>query len=132
MSDKKPPIKSATSTEVDQFLKAVAKVPHTSAGKGRLVFAMDATASRQPTWDRACQLQGEMFTQTKGLGGLSVQLCFYRGYDEFRTSPWHDNTDRVLKAMLTVQCLGGHTQFKEFLSILLANINEIQSRRWFS
>ena len=31
---------------------------------GRLIFAMDATASREPTWDRACQIQGEMFDAT--------------------------------------------------------------------
>ena len=34
-----------------------------SAGRGRLVFALDATMSRQPTWDLACRLQGEMFTR---------------------------------------------------------------------
>ena len=28
---------------------------------GWLIFALDATMSRQPTWDEACSLQGEMF-----------------------------------------------------------------------
>ncbi|OMH32800.1 hypothetical protein [Motiliproteus sp. MSK22-1] len=120
MSEKKTPTKSVASKEVDQFLKAVAKAPQIKSGRGRLVFAMDATASRQPTWDRACQLQGDMFTQTKGLGGLSIQLCFYRGYDEFRASPWHDSTDRMLKAMLAVKCLGGHTQIQRVLKHALS------------
>ena len=44
------------------------------------MFAMDATASREPTWDQACDLQAEMFPATDGLGGLEVQLVFYRGH----------------------------------------------------
>ena len=47
-----------------------------SAGAGRLLFAMDATASREPSWDQACHLQAEMFGATDGLGGLEVQLVF--------------------------------------------------------
>ncbi len=116
MPDNKTPVKPAGSREVDRFLDAVSRAPTiSSGGRGRLIFAMDATASRQPTWDRACQLQGDMFTRTRGLGGLDVQLCFYRGYDEFRVSPWHHQADRLLKAMLTVSCLGGHTQIRRVL-----------------
>ncbi|MCX8017595.1 MAG: DUF3418 domain-containing protein, partial [Rhodocyclaceae bacterium] len=48
-----------------------------------LLFAIDATASRQPTWDRACFLTGHMFDATRSLGGLSMSLCYYRGYGEF-------------------------------------------------
>jgi len=43
------------------------------------MFAMDATASRKPTWDHACHLQAQMFEATDGLGGLAIQLCYYRG-----------------------------------------------------
>ena len=53
-----------------------------ASGQGRLIFAMDATASREPTWDRACHIQGEMFETTAGLGGLAIQLVFYRGFGE--------------------------------------------------
>ena len=49
-------------------------------GRARLIFAMDATASREPTWDRACQVQGQMFLETAALGGLEVQLVYYRGF----------------------------------------------------
>src|SRR5262245_23084506 len=45
------------------------------AMRGRLIFALDATASRQPTWDTACTLQGEMFCE---IGGLDLQLVYYR------------------------------------------------------
>ncbi len=116
MPDKSLP-RPSSRQEVDQFLHQVASAPspRSGQGRGRLIFAMDATASRQPTWDRACQLQGDMFTQTRGLGTLDIQLCFYRGYDEFRVSPWHHRADTLLRAMSTVTCLGGATQIERVL-----------------
>ena len=58
--------------DVRKFLDKVAAAPiRTKIGeKGRLIFGLDATASRQPAWDRACHLQGEMFQETAALGGL--------------------------------------------------------------
>ena len=52
----------STGAEVEAFLKKVALTarPVKTAGRGRLIFAMDATASREPTWDRACHIQAEM------------------------------------------------------------------------
>ncbi|NVK44481.1 MAG: VWA domain-containing protein [Oceanospirillaceae bacterium] len=103
--------------EIDQFLHQVAKTTPPPAGKGgRLIFALDATASREPTWDHACQLQSEMFEQTRELGGLSVQLCYYRGYREFFASDWLQDTDRLLRQMNAVSCLGGHTQIARLLT----------------
>ena len=115
MSDKK--IQVVTSPGVNQFLSKVATTPvnKSSAEKGRLVFAMDATASREPTWDHACHLQGEMFSATDTLGGLSVQLCYYRGFAEFRADPWCDSTSALLSQMSAVRCLGGHTQISRVL-----------------
>lgn len=101
--------------EIDQFLGQVAQTPTTGSG-GRLIFALDATASREPTWDHACQLQSEMFEQTRSLGGLSVQLCYYRGYREFFASDWLQDTDRLLRQMNSVRCLGGHTQIARLLT----------------
>lgn len=117
MSKDKTPSTDTQPVAIDQFLDQVKQTPvvKSSGERGRLIFAMDATASRQPTWDRACQLQGDMFTQTRGLGGLDLQLCFYRGYGEFRVSPWHHRTEQVLKAMQAVTCLGGHTQIRKVL-----------------
>ena len=74
----------STPTEVSEFLRQVAKTSATLAPRGRLIFALDATASRQPTWDRACQLQGDMFAAAAELGGLALQLVWYRGYGEFQ------------------------------------------------
>ena len=75
---------------VHAFLEEVAKAPspRPGGGRARLIFAMDATASREPTWDRACQVQSQMFLETAALGGLDVQLVYYRGFDECRASRW--------------------------------------------
>lgn len=70
----------SSGSEIDAFLKSVqqfAPVPH--AARGRMVFALDATMSRQPTWDMACALQGEMFSAAASVGNLSVQLVYFRG-----------------------------------------------------
>ena len=86
--DRKVP--SAAGTAVDSFVKQVGRLPanHAPGSRGRLLFAMDATASREPTWDHACTIQGEMFVAADALGGLDVRLAFYRGFDEFKVSRW--------------------------------------------
>jgi hypothetical protein len=98
-------------TAVSAFLDKLSKLPAVRpAGRGRLIFAVDATASRQPAWDRACHLQSEMFQATEGLGGLSVQLCFWRGYREFAATPFLSDTKELARRMSGVSVLGGQTQ----------------------
>ena len=79
--DKLPSKKKADPSEVAAFLNKVSATPvnKVGAGRGRLLFAMDATASREPTWDHAARLQGEMFQATAELGGLDVQRPLARG-----------------------------------------------------
>ncbi len=107
----------STDDQVAAFLRKVAATPvvRPSAGRGRLVFAMDATASREPTWDRACHLQADMFHAADGLGGLEVQLVFYRGYGECKASPWLSAPDELVRRMVKVRCLGGRTQLRKVL-----------------
>jgi len=97
-ADKDLPQKSSRAA-IDEFVKQVRSTPVNKASgeRGRLIFAMDATASREPTWDRACQIQGEMFSETAALGGLDIQLCYYRGYGEFEASPWLSSADVLLQ-----------------------------------
>ena len=83
--------------------------------RGRLMFALDATASREPTWDKACQLQGEMFRETAALGGLEIQLCYYRGFGEFEATPWLTSSNELLQRMTSVSCRGGQTQIEKVL-----------------
>lgn len=107
----------ATDQDIDKFLKKVASTPITKAAgkRGRLIFALDATASREPTWDRACHLQGEMFAETAALGGLDIQLVYYRGFGECRASKWTRRSEDLLRIMTSVFCLGGHTQIRKVL-----------------
>lgn len=108
---------TSSASEIDAFLSKVASTPtvRPAGGRGRLIFAMDATASREPTWDRACHLQGEMFQATESLGGLDVQLVFYRGFGECKASPWCSEPAALLKRMTSVHCLGGQTQIGKVL-----------------
>lgn len=115
-----PSPRPTSNSEVDAFLRQVATTRAPSAGRGRLLFAMDATASREPTWDRACQIQGEMFDATASLGGLSVQLAYYRGFGEFRATPWVSSSGALVRHMSGVSCRGGHTQIGRVLGHAVA------------
>ncbi|MEE8379056.1 MAG: VWA domain-containing protein [Gammaproteobacteria bacterium] len=110
------PSKSSTA-DINSFLAKVRVTPAaiTAGKKGRLIFAMDATASREPSWDHASQLQAQMFSDTANLGGLEIQLCYYRGFAEFHASPWLSNTDQLLRQMTAVHCSAGHTQINKIL-----------------
>ncbi len=114
----KPPAPSqSTSTDVADFLKRMKEIaPATTAGRGRLVFAMDATMSRQPTWDMALALQADMFGVVREIGGLDVQLVFFRGAGECRASKWVADPAALARLMTTVQCRGGFTQIRKVLS----------------
>ena len=87
-----------------------------ASGRGRLVFAMDATMSRQPTWDMALALQADMFAAVKAVGGLDVQLVYFRGSSECRASRWVSNPDALAALMARVGCAGGYTQIAKVLS----------------
>lgn len=104
--------------DVDAFLSqlAAAPAPQRRAGeRGRLIFAMDATASREPTWETAIQIQAEMFSETAALGGLEVQLAWYRGFGEFRASEWVGDSTALVARMTAVRCLAGRTQIGRVL-----------------
>ncbi|MEE8428457.1 MAG: VWA domain-containing protein [Gammaproteobacteria bacterium] len=103
--------------EVDAFLRAVASTPALTSftTPGRLIFAMDATASREPSWNQACHIQTQMFQETAAIGGLEIQLCYYRGYGEFHSLPWLSDSKHLLREMTAVYCLGGHTQIEKVL-----------------
>ncbi len=106
------------SQEVSDFLDKLARTPavRSSDGVGRLMFAMDATASREPSWDSACHIQSEMFKATDGLGGLEVQLVFFRGFGECKNSSWLSSSDDLVRRMTSVYCRGGRTQIGKVLS----------------
>lgn len=115
--ERKVPTKRSSSGDVAAFLKKAAGTPVRSAGgaNGRLIFAMDATASRGPSWAQAMAIQAEMFQEAAGVGGLDVQLVYYRGLMDFGASPWLGEADRVVNLMRSVDVLGGPTQIERVL-----------------
>jgi hypothetical protein len=117
MNRKDLPSKRGSSDPVETFLDQVARTPRptSASGRGRLIFALDATASREPTWDRACQVQGEMFLETAALGGLDVQLVYYRGFRECQASRWVSQPADLVRLMTGVRCLAGKTQIRRVL-----------------
>jgi hypothetical protein len=112
--------KLSSSAEVAEFLRKAAAAKTVKPVSGRLIFALDATASRQPTWDHACQLQGEMFVETAGLGGLAIQLVWYRGLGEFDAGPWVSQSAKLVRVMSGVFCQGGITQLARVLKHAIA------------
>jgi hypothetical protein len=104
--------------EITEFLSKLraAPVAKTTGKRGRLLFAMDATMSRQPTWDKALQIQAEMFHETQAIGGLDVQLVYFRGFNECRASKWVSEPDALARLMTAIDCRGGNTQIGRVLA----------------
>lgn len=117
MTDNRKFPSTAAGGAVDAFVKQVGSLPASRApgSRGRLLFGMDATASREPTWDHACTIQGEMFVAADALGGLDVRLAFYRGFDEFKVSRWTSDGHELARLMSAVRCLAGRTQVAKML-----------------
>ena len=117
---------TSSSGDVDAFLRDLNRAPavRPGGGRGRLIFALDATASREPSWDRACRIQGEMFEATAALGGLDVRLVFYRGFAECKASRWMQSADDLHRAMRAVSCIGGETQIERVLAHAIAETKQ--------
>lgn len=136
----------SSSKSVEDFLKSDEQIPgnrsvqeflsksdqlattQTATGSGRLLFAMDATASREHAWDMACQIQADMFMSTQSLGALEISLCYYRGYNEFQSFDWTQNATKLRDQMLQVHCLAGQTQIKRTLEHALATCTQQKIR----
>src|SRR6266540_2394745 len=126
MGKSKAPVKAgitqpeaSAAEDVSSFLEQVKRMPpveRRAGERGRLIFAMDATMSRQPTWDRALQIQSEMFIETEKIGGLDVQLIYFRGFNECRASKWVSEPSALARIMTGVDCRGGNTQIGKVLS----------------
>jgi hypothetical protein len=114
----KAPVSSAARAgAVDEFIEKARRVAAgaPALGRGRLIFALDATMSRQPTWDIAQSIQGEMFAATAKQGGLDVQLVYFRGFDECRASNFVSGGHGLAMLMSKISCRGGHTQIAKVL-----------------
>lgn len=115
--DRSRPVVTPASKDVAAFLDRARQVaPAVPPGSGRLVFALDATMSRQPTWDSARVLQAEMFQEAAASGGLAIQLVYFRGLAECRASGFVSDGDKLASLMRRIDCRGGHTQIGRVLS----------------
>jgi hypothetical protein len=111
------PAALSQAADVARFIaKVKALGPAKGLDRGRLVFAMDATMSREPTWDMALALQADMFRAVEEVGGLDVQLVFFRGAGECRASHWVSEPKELARLMTQVACHGGYTQIGKVLS----------------
>jgi hypothetical protein len=100
---------TSTSKALDEFLARVRE-----SAKGRVVFALDATASRQPTWDTAAKLTAEMFRAAPA--GLAMQLVYFRGHNECVSSRWFTDARSLTTTMTQIVCRAGETQIGKVLA----------------
>jgi hypothetical protein len=116
------PAPAAARPEIAAFIEQLRSLGPAAAGgkRGRLIFALDATMSRQPTWDSACALQADMFREAASTGGLDIQLVYFRGLSECAASSWVSQTARLAQLMTRIDCRGGHTQIGKVLSHAVA------------
>lgn len=111
------PAPASSRPEIAEFIERVRGLgPAAAAGtRGRLIFALDATMSRQPTWDTACALQADMFREAANAGGLDIQLVYFRGLGECGASGWVAGAEKLAALMSRIDCRGGHTQIGKVL-----------------
>jgi hypothetical protein len=112
-----PDSNSSSAEAIASFVAKVrATAPSSQGTRGRLVFALDATMSRQPTWDMACALQADMFREAASLGSLDIRLVYYRGFNECRASRWISDSAELARLMGKIDCRGGNTQIGKVLA----------------
>jgi hypothetical protein len=100
----------SSSARVGEFLKKM------RTARGRLIFGLDATMSREWAWDASVQLQAEMFAEAGKIGGLEMQLVFFRGLAECKASHWTTDTRELAAAMSRIRCEAGLTQIGRILA----------------
>jgi hypothetical protein len=117
--------KSNAKSDVDLFLDAVSKRPAPAQSeRGRLIFALDATMSRQSTWDLAQSVQGNMFETAAAHGGLEVQLVYYRGFGECKASRFMSAGQGLAGLMSKIAVGAGETQIEKVLRHVLHEAND--------
>jgi len=110
------PVKRSSSKDIATFLDAAARTPTLAQVKGRLIFAVDATMSRQPAWDIATEIHSDMFEVAQSIGGLAVQLVYFRGRGEFEASEWTTTPAALAARMRRVTTRSGFTQLRRVLA----------------
>jgi hypothetical protein len=117
---------SAKQSSVEAFIEELKK--QQAAVRGRLVFALDATASRQPTWDAASKLTADMFQEVGTIGGLEMKLVYFRGTHpgECKASDWIPSAEQLTRAMEKITCVTGLTQIGKVLDHVLSETKKLK------
>ncbi|ASP36692.1 hypothetical protein [Labrenzia sp. VG12] len=115
---------ASADAEISAFLQKAKDMKPPQGQRGRLVFALDATMSRQPTWDQACHIQAEMFQEAGKISGLQIKLVYFRGFGECRASRWFDSGSELASVMGRISCQGGRTQIGKVLTAALKAAGE--------
>lgn len=110
------PAGTTSGSAVDVFLSEARDAAVAGRAGGRLIFALDATGSRQPTWSLARELQAGMFDAAATAGGLAVQLVYFRGAAECRASRWFADARALRHVMGRIECRSGGTQIGRVLT----------------
>ena len=103
-------------SDIAAFLDVASKVKPETGGRSGLIFALDATMSREATWDMALGIQAQMFDAVADTGLLDVQLVYFRGFGECRASRWVRDTSSLRNLMTGIGCRGGQTQIGKILT----------------
>jgi hypothetical protein len=120
------PAKASSARDIEAFLNKAAQLPTLAQAKGRLIFAIDATMSRLPTWTKATEIQSDMFDVAQSIGGLAVQLVYFRGHGEFRASDWTASASVLGNRMRDVSCRSGFTQVCRVLAHAAAEASQTE------
>ena len=67
-----------------------------------------------------------MFEEAGSVGGLEIQMAYYRGFGEFRATDWLTDSNQLVRQMTGVFCLGGQTQVAK---VLRHAITESEARK---
>lgn len=79
----------------------------------RLLFSMDATASREASWNVAKEITDAMFKAVPG--ALDVALAYHGGGHLQEITPFSSDTKAFLDKVHTVHCQAGMTALNEIL-----------------
>jgi len=101
--------KSVLSRAMDRYNKHTEKKQATKIG-----FLIDATGSREQTWELAQTIQAKMFQAVSGLKAVSLRLVYF-GNNRLTALGWDNNPNSVAKHMAAVRCRTGLTQIIEGL-----------------
>ena len=113
---------------IETALARIRKGETTNAppARGRLIFALDLTSSRELSIAKARVATSAMFQAIKAIGAaITVKMAYSRGR-ECRATDWNDDPDALNKAMEKLCCRAGYTQIAKVLRLALTEKEPLQ------